>query len=103
MRIETGDRELSQIVDTAMAEAARRSGHWLVCRPGCAECCIGPFAITQLDAARLRRGLADIDAADPDRAERIRDRARHATGGDDEACPALDPETRTCDLYSAPP
>ena len=45
MRIETGDRELVQIVDAAMAEAARRSGSWLVCRLGCTQCCIGPFPI----------------------------------------------------------
>src|SRR4051812_32344428 len=103
MRTEARDRELIQIVDAAMAEAARRSGQWLVCRPGCAECCIGPFFITQLDAARLQRGLAEIETTDPQRAGRIRDRARNVTGGDDEDCPALDPETRTCDLYAARP
>ena len=54
------DRELIQIVDAAMAEAARLGGAWLVCRPGCAECCLGPFPITQLDARRLREGLADF-------------------------------------------
>jgi hypothetical protein len=43
---DSADRGLVQIVDSAMAEAARRSGDWLVCRPGCTQCCIGPFAIT---------------------------------------------------------
>jgi Fe-S-cluster containining protein len=95
-RLEKSDEELIQIVDAAMAEAARRSGDWLVCRPGCAECCIGPFSITPLDAARLRRGLGELDA---ELAGRIRERARRATGADDENCPALDPETRTCELY----
>ena len=52
-----GDAALTQIVDTALAEAARKSGAWLVCRPGCTECCMGPFPITQLDARRLREGL----------------------------------------------
>src|SRR5438046_7875376 len=80
MRIETGDRELVQIVDTAMAEAARRSGSWMVCRLGCTQCCIGPFAISQLDALRLRRGLAELEASDPDRAVRVRKRARQSVG-----------------------
>ena len=57
-----GDRAFIQIVDAALAEAARKSGAWLVCRPGCCECCIGPFAITQLDAKRLRTGLAELEA-----------------------------------------
>jgi Fe-S-cluster containining protein len=115
-----GER-LVQIVDAALAEAARRSGPWLACRPGCAECCHGVFAIGESDAARLREGLGRLDAA---RAERVRRRAREAvarmsvgfpgewtTGvvweddprfeefGEDEVCPALDPATLTCDLY----
>ena len=118
-----GDAALIQIVDAAMAEAVARGGAWIACRPGCAECCIGPFAITPLDAARLRRGLRALDAADPARARRVRDRAREAVrriehdypgdslarvlAEDDAAesnpCPALDPETRTCDLYAFRP
>ncbi len=74
----SGDRELVQIIDSALAEAARKSGEWLVCRPGCTQCCMGPFAINQLDAARLRQGLAELDASDPQRAVRIRDRARQS-------------------------
>lgn len=121
-RLESGDRELIQIVDAAMAEAARKSGDWLVCRPGCASCCIGLFAISQLDAIRLRRGLADLAASDPERASRVHERARQAASrlsrafpdraissilasdfDDDEPCPALDTETNTCDLYSSRP
>ena len=121
-----GDREFIQIVDAALAEAARKSGSWLACRPGCSQCCIGPFAITQLDAARLRQGLAELEASDPARAARVRQRAREAAdrmpgfivggvGGDaefearmealpeEEPCPVLDPETGTCDLYGARP
>ena len=74
----TSDRELIQIVDAAMAEAARLSGAWLVCEPGCAECCIGPFPITQLDAWRLREGLAQLERCDPGRAARVRRRARES-------------------------
>ena len=44
-------------------KAARKAGPWLVCRPGCAECCIGSFEISALDAERLRTGLADLAAA----------------------------------------
>jgi len=130
-RIEAGDRALIQIVDAAVAEAARKSGPWLVCRLGCTQCCIGPFPISQLDALRLQRGLGELAAHDPERALRVRDRARQSvvrlagdfpgdalTGqlaegeaaeerfadfADDEPCPALDPETGACDLYSARP
>jgi Fe-S-cluster containining protein len=126
----TSDRELIQIVDAAMAEAARLSGAWVVCRPGCAECCLGPFPITQLDAWRLREGLAQLERRDPERAARVRRRSRESvarmadfpgdsTTGildedeeaeerfaalpDEEYCPVLDPESLTCDLYEARP
>jgi len=117
-----GDRDLIQIVDAAMAEAARKSGDWLVCRPGCFSCCLGPFAISQLDAIRLRQGLSDLDASDPERAARVRVRAQEAVArishafpqdpvgsvlsddySDEEPCPALDTETGTCDLYASRP
>ncbi|MGE5644953.1 MAG: YkgJ family cysteine cluster protein [Acidobacteriota bacterium] len=99
------DAGLVRIVDAAMAEAARKAGAWLVCRPGCNACCIGPFEITALDAGRLRRGLAELDAANPERAERVRQRAeaRLAKFEDDDPCPALDPASGLCDLYAARP
>src|SRR5271163_1342501 len=70
------DQALIQIVDSALAEAARRSGEWLVCRPGCTQCCVGGFAINQLDASRLHQGLAALEKIDPQRARKIRRRAR---------------------------
>jgi Fe-S-cluster containining protein len=125
------DHDLIQIVDSALADATRRSGKWLVCRPGCTQCCIGVFPINQLDARRLRRGLADLAKRAPQRADRLRERARDAVGrlsrdfpgdpvsgvldeGDDaaerfsdfandEPCPALDPETGNCELYESRP
>src|SRR6204780_341124 len=72
------DQALIQIVDSALAEAARRSGEWLVCRRGCTQCCIGAFPINQLDALRLRQGLADLEVSAPARAERVRARAQDA-------------------------
>ncbi|MBV9508376.1 MAG: YkgJ family cysteine cluster protein [Acidobacteriia bacterium] len=122
MSIKT-DRDLVQIVDAAMAEAIRKSGPWLACRPGCYQCCLGPFPINRLDAIRLRRGLADLETQDPARAERVRQRAlaaiermrreypvatpaavlaREGEAGD-EPCPALDPLSGFCDLYEARP
>jgi Fe-S-cluster containining protein len=101
-----GDEALIRIVDAEMAEAARKSGLWLVCRPGCSECCMGPFPITQLDARRLREGLAELESRDRERAARVRERARQAAAQaatDDDPCPALDPSTGTCDLYAARP
>jgi Fe-S-cluster containining protein len=117
------DRDLIQIVDAAMAEAVRRGGSWIHCHIGCTECCMGPFPITPLDARRLRAGLAELAARDPERAGRIHDRAGRsverirreypghpvtavlAIDGaiDDEACPVLDPATGACDLYAARP
>jgi Fe-S-cluster containining protein len=91
------DGALIQIVDAAVAEAVRRAGPWLACRPGCAECCIGPFEISRLDASRLREGLG---AVDPAVAARVRGRARDYREDDDAPCPALDPDTLTCDLYA---
>jgi hypothetical protein len=68
----SGDRKLIQIVDAALANATRQSGEWLACRPGCTQCCIGAFAINQLDALRLRRGLAELEFRAPERAGAIR-------------------------------
>jgi len=101
------DADLVQIVDRALEDAARRSGPWLICRPGCTQCCYGPFEITQLDAQRLRKGLEQLASQDPRRADTVRDRARRAAQltnfSDDDPCPALDLETGTCDLYASRP
>jgi Fe-S-cluster containining protein len=126
-----GDHELVQILDAALADTARRSGEWLVCKPGCTQCCVGVFAINQLDAARLQQGLAELIVSEPERAQSLRERARKSverladdfpgdpvTGlldpseeaearfedfGNDELCAALDPATGLCDLYQARP
>ena len=126
-----GDQVLVQIMDAALDDATRRSGSWLVCRPGCTQCCIGVFPISLLDAARLQAGLEELQRSDLERARAIRRRALAAidrlsasfpgnakTGilGEDEGaqadfedfaneepCPVLDPETGTCDLYQHRP
>ena len=98
------DRAFVQTVDAAMAEAARLSGAWLVCRPGCCQCCLGSFSISQLDAARLRSGREELAAREPERAAAVRRRAADFPAADDDApCPALDPESGLCDLYEARP
>ena len=63
------------------------------------QCCLGPFEITALDAVRLREGLARLAETDGTRAEAVRARATGYAGEDDEACPALNPESGTCELY----
>jgi len=126
-----GDTQLIQILDAALADTARRSGDFLVCKPGCTPCCVGVFAIHQLDAARLQQGLEELARSDPQRARAVRERARTsvrrlsqdfpgdpATGlldsseeaearfedfANDEPCAALDPVTGMCDLYRARP
>jgi Fe-S-cluster containining protein len=67
---------LVQIVDAALASATERSGHHLVCRPGCTQCCHGVFPISQQDAARLRDGLRLLEEEDSERAARVRARVR---------------------------
>jgi len=127
MSLPAGDRELVQIMDAALADAARRAGEWLVCRLGCTQCCYGAFAINQLDAARLGDGMAVLRKGDPAKAAEIEARAgawirEHgasfpgdvATGllgesdaarerfedyANDAACPALDLVTGRCDVY----
>jgi Fe-S-cluster containining protein len=122
---------LTQIVDSALADAARRSGPHLVCKPGCTQCCVGVFPIAHEDAARLREGLALLTQTDPERAAAIQSRVQQsltrldpwfpgdiATGilaedyeaailfeefANDEVCPVLDPATGTCDLYQHRP
>ena len=127
MVLPAGDPELVQIMDAAFADAARRAGEWLVCRPGCTQCCYGAFAINQLDALRLREGMATLRSKDPALAEEIarrtaewlaefgadfpgdlesgllgesdEERERFEEYANDAACPALDPATGRCDVY----
>lgn len=130
-RIREQEAHLVQIVDASLADATRRSGPHLVCRPGCTPCCHGAFAINALDALRLRTAMAEMTQIDPIHAETIAARARlyleefspsfpgnPETGilGDteadleafedfanDAACPALDPESGLCEVYAARP
>lgn len=125
------DRTLLRILDVDAARAAELAGDRLVCRPGCDECCHGPFAITALDARRLERGLHALRWDDPARSRAVEARVEAAaeslsgsfpgdleTGfitGDEAStqrfmrrhssvpCPALDPGTGTCDLYGYRP
>ncbi|HTF68454.1 MAG TPA: YkgJ family cysteine cluster protein, partial [Edaphobacter sp.] len=69
---------LIQIVDAALASAVERSGHHLVCRPGCTQCCHGVFPISQQDADRIREGLHALQQQDPQRADRIRARVNES-------------------------
>jgi Fe-S-cluster containining protein len=124
------DQQLIQIVDTALANAARVSGKWLACRPGCTQCCTGVFRVNQLDALRLAEGMRILEGKAPQRAEAVRERAKQSiarllalfpgdvdTGilgeseqalvafddfGNDEICPALSAEG-LCELYEHRP
>ena len=125
------EQNLVQIVDAALASATLRSGHHLVCKPGCSQCCIGVFPIAHEDAARLREGLALLEKTDPEKAARIHARVADSltrldpwfpgdrtTGilnedyeaailfeefANDEPCPVLNLEHGTCDLYENRP
>ncbi len=125
------DGELLHILDNWLQRANERGGEHIACRPGCAQCCIGVFAIDRLDALRLQQGLNDLADTDLERAQRVLQRAAESiertvdffpgdleTGilhetpeaeeifdeyANDEPCPALDPDTLTCDLYEHRP
>ncbi len=133
LQVPPRDPELIQIVNAALADAFQKSGKWLACKPGCSQCCHGVFAINQLDAIRLRQGLAELEAQDPERAARVRARALDTVArlsedypgdpvsgvldeddtdeaakrwddfGNAEPCPVLDPATGTCELYEFRP
>ena len=114
-------------MDASWADAARRSGPHLVCRPGCTQCCHGPFRINALDIARLQTGMEHLRSTNPALAEEIEHRAEAwidataaeypgdpATGvlgnseedltrfddlPEDTPCPALEPATGLCQVY----
>jgi Fe-S-cluster containining protein len=128
MPLPAGDQRLIQIMDAAWSDAARRAGPHLACRLGCTQCCHGAFTINALDAARLRAGMDALRSTDPARAAQIERRAQswtsehaaafpgdRATGilgtseadqlafedfANDAACPALNPATGACDVYT---
>jgi len=125
------DQALLQILDNAFAASAQKAGSHLVCQPGCAQCCHGPFAINALDADRVRRGMAALKLSDPATYAKILTRAQcwwqqyrgdfpgdPATGilgtseeeeerfeefANEAACPLLDPATERCNLYAYRP
>ena len=127
MPLPPGDRELVQIMDAALADAALRAGPWLACRPGCTQCCHGAFAIHTLDAERLRAGMATLRREQPALATAIElrtrlwldehrssfpgdpqtgllgssenDKARFEDFANDAPCPALNPASSLCDVY----
>ena len=125
------DGALTRAFDALLFAAARRAGPHVTCHRGCTPCCIGAFDVTALDAARLRRGLRELEAARPRLAAAVRRRAtaqwreqRGAFSGDpggrrlagddgarerffaalgDVPCPALNPRSGACDLYASRP
>jgi Fe-S-cluster containining protein len=132
-RASAQDDAFVALADGAFADAASRSGPHLLCREGCAQCCIGVFAIGPADALRLKHGLAILQLEDPARAIRVQQRAaaswwrlvaqfpgdaacgllhtdsegepaaEFADFGNDEPCPVLDPEHGRCELYASRP
>ncbi len=124
--LKAGDRRLLALVDAARDRARAAAGTHLVCQSGCTPCCFGPFAVTQLDAWRLREGLHSLAKTEPERAGAVRRRAAaavarqtpaffpgragiFATQAEEERfyeifasdpCPALDPGTGACTVYA---
>jgi Fe-S-cluster containining protein len=131
MPLPARDSELIQIMDASFADATRRAGPWLACKPGCTQCCHGAFAINALDTARLRTGMESLRTTNPALAAHLEQRALHwianhaadfpgnlATGtlgtteteqkafeefANEAPCPALNPQTGLCDIYEFRP
>ena len=127
--LKVGDRRLLALVEAATDRARAAAGAHLVCRTGCTPCCFGPFAVTQLDAWRLRNGLRALAETDPEGAGAVRRRAAaavarqapafaagragiFATEEEEERfyemfasdpCPALDPDSGACTVYAGRP
>jgi Fe-S-cluster containining protein len=127
MGLPAGDRELVQIMDAALTDAAHRAGAWLVCHPGCTQCCYGAFAINELDAQRLAAGMETLRVENPNLVAELQrralewlneygpefpgdrqtgrlgdtdaDRARFEDYANEAPCPALNPTTGRCDVY----
>lgn len=128
MSLPSGDSLLVQIMGASFTEAAERAGSYLLCRPGCSQCCHGAFVLSQLDALRLRAGMETLRSTKPDLAREIEhrasmwmvehetsfpgdlqtgilgtsqaDRERFENFADSAPCPALDTETGRCDVYA---
>ncbi len=66
------ERRLADHADGWFARAKAAALDSLPCRSGCHQCCIGPFAITVLDVARLHAGLSAVPRS---RSRDIRSRA----------------------------
>jgi Fe-S-cluster containining protein len=125
------DNEMLRILDARFERVSAIAGAHLVCKKGCTACCHGAFAITEMDAARLRAAMDEMRVARPRLASEIERRAKSwlaANGVDfpgslttgilgtsdeervrfegyanDAACPALDPVSGLCDVYDARP
>jgi Fe-S-cluster containining protein len=105
--LDDAQRRLLNLLDRDFAAARKRAGEWLVCRPGCADCCFGPVPVTRLDVRLLRRGMGELEREDPNRAERVRRRATIAVeqlAGDfpgDPSSGRLSPDENALDPFLA--
>jgi Fe-S-cluster containining protein len=124
------DADLIQIVDANLEDANRRGGVHIACRPGCTPCCHGVRAAKVEQRAHLSvQQLAPLfpgnpatgfllpdeesdEPQEPDMPEALEaaqgpQQSAWDTFADlpaaDRPCPALEPDTGTCALYSARP
>ena len=128
MQLPSGDSLLVQIMNSELADATKRAGEWLVCKVGCTQCCHGAFVLSPLDTLRLHAGMEALRATEPELAAEVAHRAdmwivehgpefpgnletgllgdtaeereRFENFANAAACPALDPATGRCDVYS---
>ena len=127
-----GDHKLIQIVDSALADATRRSGHWLVCRPDVPNAASAPSPSINSTRSACSGASPTWSKRDPKRAARIRAACsrrplpawhptfpatpspescdegeeadqQFAEFANDEPCPVLDPATGLCELYESRP
>jgi hypothetical protein len=85
--------ELTLKVDDFFARVAERHGGDMQCATGCSDCCHVRLTITEVEAAAIRRHVADWPAEQ---------RRALATTGPADHCAALDPAGK-CKIYHARP
>jgi hypothetical protein len=71
---------LRRRVDAHFDAALARTPAAFACRAGCDSCCHQRFSVFEVEAAPIRRVLAELEAADPALRARIREQGRDPHG-----------------------
>ncbi len=85
-------------VDAHFDAAVARTPEAFTCKAGCERCCHQRFCVFEVEAAPIRRALAELAATDPTMRERVREQGRDLQGS---ACALL--VDGRCSVYAERP